>query len=310
MKEKPSILVVGSINMDLVLKISRVPQGGESSIGESYQYIPGGKGGNQAVAAARLGADVTFAGKVGADGNGAVLAETLTREGIATEFLDVSQDVQSGLAVILLEDSGQNRILVYPGANMEIQLEDVQRAFAKSYDAVMLQLEIPERIVLETCRLAKERGIPVILDAGPAQDFPLEKTMGIEILSPNETETLALTGIDVHTPEEAERAARILQERSKAPYIVLKMGEHGAYLYCDGKLEHFKGCKVKAIDTTAAGDAFTAGMVESFIRCGDIREAIRYANGVGALTVTRLGAQPSLPTAREVQEFIDSQILP
>jgi ribokinase len=306
---KPSILVVGSMNMDLVLKISRVPQAGESLIGETYQHIPGGKGANQAVAAARLGAQVSFAGRVGVDANGIKLREQMEKEGINTTFLKDDDEHQTGLAVILLEETGQNRILVYPGANMAIEDEDIEQVFQRDYDAALLQLEIPQKIVIKTFSLAKKRNIPVILDAGPAQDFPLEEMQGLEILSPNETEAYALTGIQVDTIEEAEKAARILEKRSKARFIVIKMGSKGAVLYHNDNVQYFPAYNVQAVDTTAAGDAFTAAMGVEYIKHGDIAKAIQYANAVGALTVTRLGAQPSLPKSGEVDDFIkDSSI--
>ena len=304
-ERKISILVVGSINMDLVLKTPRVPHAGESLIGDSYCYIPGGKGANQAVAAARLGANVTLAGKIGKDANGITLKEHLEKQEISTDLLKVDENSQTGLAIIMLEETGQNRILVYPGANMNIKEKDIQQAFEKSYDAVMLQLEIPREIVIETCRRAKEKNIPVILDAGPAQPFPLKEIRGIEILTPNETETMALTGMECNTREEAEKAAAVLEKKSQARWIVIKMGEQGALSYHKGKSEFFPAHKVEAVDVTASGDAFTAGMIITYIQHGDIQKAIRYGNVVGALTVTKLGAQPSLPTAGEVEEFIE-----
>lgn len=302
--KKVSILVVGSINMDLVLKTSRIPYAGESFFGDSYCHIPGGKGANHAVAAARLGAKVTFAGKIGNDANGMALKASLEKQGISTELLKVDENSPSGLAVIMLEESGQNRILVYSGANMELEPEEIVRAFEKSYDAVMLTLEIPQKVVIETCRKAKEKNIPVILDAGPAQSFPLEKISGIELLTPNETEATALTGLECNTKKDAEKAASALEEKSQARWIVIKMGEQGALLYHKGESELFPAHKVEVVDTTAAGDAFTAGLMIAYTQHGDIQKAIRYANVVGALTVTKLGAQPSLPTAEEVEKFM------
>lgn len=186
---------------------------------------------------------------------------------------------------------------------MKIAKEDLQTAFEHTYDAVIVQLEIPDEIVMETCRLAKEKNIPVILDAGPAKSFPLEHLEGLEILSPNESEAFALTGVEVNSVESAEKAAQMLIERSNAKMIVLKMGYLGAYLYENGEGEFFPAHKVKAVDTTAAGDAFTAALTVKYISSGDIKEAIRFANIVGAITVTQIGAQPSLPTKEEVGEF-------
>lgn len=305
---KPSILVVGSINMDLVLETPRIPEGGESLIGSNYQYIPGGKGDNQAVAASRLGADVTFVGKVGEDAQGQKLIEKLTEADIATDYLKVDEDSQTGLAVIMLEENAQNRIIVYPGANMEIEKSELAKAFNRDYDALLLQLEIDDEIVVKACNLAEERDIPVVLDAGPARSFPLEKIQGLEILSPNETEARALTGIKVETRTDALYAAQKLTEKSRARYIVIKMGAKGAFLYDQQSVEkllHFPGYEVEAVDTTAGGDAFTAAMTLEYLRNGgDIKQAIKFANAAGALTVTKLGAQPSLPSAAEIEKFL------
>ncbi len=308
---KPVVLVVGSINMDLVLQTPRMPRPGESLIGQTYHHIPGGKGANQAVAAARLGADVTLAGKVGEDVNGMKLREHLDAQGIATHGIVSDANSQTGLAVIIVEVSGQNSIIVCPGANMDIRKDELQHAFAGGrYDAVMLQLEIPQEIVIECCNLARVAGIPVILDAGPAQAFPLEQVRGIAILTPNETEALALTGIEVRTLDDAARAASVLLARAQAHAVVMKLGEKGALLRtAEGANEHFPARGVEVVDTTAAGDAFTAAMTIRYLQTGDLREAIAFGNLVGALTVTRLGAQPSLPTSSEVEAF-RSGVLP
>ena len=306
MNRKPSILVVGSINMDLVLKSQRVPKAGETVLGESYAYIPGGKGANQGVSAARLGAEVSFVGRVGQDSTGVELKRNLENEGINIEFIETDSESNTGLAAIMLEETGQNRIIVVSGANMKITKKDVQKAFQQSYDAVIVQFEVPEEIVIETCRLSKEKGIPVILDAGPAKSFPLEKLEGLEILSPNESEAFALTGMELNSKEDAEKVAIALKEKSKAKIIVLKMGAQGSYLYKDGKGEFFPSHKVKPVDTTAAGDAFTAALAVKYIAEGDIREAVKFANVVGAITVTKLGAQPSLPNLEEVKNFVEN----
>ena len=184
--ETPSILVVGSLNMDLVMNCSRVPEAGESLIGKDFKYVPGGKGANQAVAAARLGAEVTFAGKRGDDANGEKLEKSLIDSGINTQYLKKDKESKTGLASILVDKKGENRILVFPGANMEIDWEEIKPAFNKNYEAIMLQLEIPEAINIKIYEKAKKENIPVILDTGPAQSFPLSKIKGIKILSPNE----------------------------------------------------------------------------------------------------------------------------
>ena len=307
MPEKlPTILVVGSINMDLVLRTKRVPRAGETFYGQDYQHIPGGKGANQALACARLGAQVSFVGRVGRDAHGTKLRDGLFGEGVKTSYLTEDPQTQTGLAVIMVEEDGQNRILAFAGANRNVREEDVHSAFTTGCDAVLLNLEIPRAIAKTTCRIGRERGIPVFLDAGPAEEGALEGIRDLEVLSPNENETHALTGIGVRSPEDAEEAAAVLYKICPSRFIVIKMGVQGALLFYDGKGEHFPAPGVKAVDSTAAGDAFTAALTVFYLTHGDIREAVSFANLAGALSVTRLGAQPSLPTAREVAEFARS----
>lgn len=300
------LLVVGSVNMDLVMQLDRAPQAGETLLGQLYSYVPGGKGSNQAVAAARLGMEVTFAGKVGADAHGPVLRERLEREGVATSGLLSDEGQQSGFAAIFVESDGQNRIVVFPGANMAIRKEDVAEAFTGTYEAVLINLEIPEEIVLEVCRLAREKSLPIVLDAGPIRELDFSLLHGLEIISPNETETRAITGIECRGIDDAVEAAQKLVRIAPSRYAVIKLGERGALLY-DAEQDYskyVKGYPVEAVDSTAAGDAFTAAMTAHYLRYGDIHQAVAYANAAGALAVTRLGAQPSLPTAREVEAFL------
>lgn len=299
----PNILVIGNLNMDFVMQTSRVPLTGENVFGKDYCFVPGGKGGNQAVAAVMLGAKVHFAGKVGNDTYGIQLMKSLAQSGVSTEFLVMDNRLQTGLAAVMLEDNGQSSILIFSGANMDIQEQEIQKAFDNDYDSLLIQFEIPQQIVIEACRIARKRGIPVFVDAGPAQDFPLEEIRGIEILSPNEAEAQAMCGFAVNTGQKAQEAARILQQRSLAHYVVLKLGKRGAMLYSDGKAEFFPALKVQVVDTTAAGDAFTAAMTVEYLRHGDIHKAIRTANIAGAIAVTRLGAMPSLPTLEEIMKI-------
>jgi ribokinase len=292
--------------MDLVMQLDRAPQAGETLLGRRYSYVPGGKGGNQAVAAAKLGMEVTFAGKVGADAHGLVLRGRLEGEGIATRHLLSDEDEQTGFAAIFVESDGQNRIVVFPGANMAIRKEDVAEAFTGAYKAVLINLEIPEEIVLEVCRLAREKSLPIVLDAGPIRDLDFSLLHGLEIISPNETETRAITGIECRGIDDAVQAAQKLVRIAPSRYAVIKLGERGALLYdaAQDYAKYVKGYPVEAVDSTAAGDAFTAAMTAHYLRFGDMGQAVAYANAAGALAVMRLGAQPSLPTAQEVEAFI------
>jgi ribokinase len=212
----PRILVVGSINTDLVLEVDRLPNPGENLIGERHSYLSGGKGANQAIAAARLGADVALAGRVGSDWQGERLTAELEREGVDTRWVTSTKSAPTGLAVITVERNGQNRIIVYPGANMTLDTSCALAALTETFDAVMLQLEVPDEVVVATCSAAREKGIPVVLDAGPARSFDLSLVHGLAILTPNQTEALALTGIPCDSVERAQDAARALSEMSGA----------------------------------------------------------------------------------------------
>lgn len=302
--KKPKILVVGSIMRDLILKTPRMPKEGESYIGEGYSYANGGKGANQAVSVARLGADVAFCGKMGDDENGISLKNALIKEGINTKYLFSTDKSYTGLATIILEDGGKNRIIVNPGANMLLCKEETEKALEDEYDALIIQLETPDESIIEVCNKAYEKNIPVFLDAGPAREFPIEKIKAMEVLSPNETEIYALTGIKADTIENYEIACKKLAKMSNSKYIVLKLGSKGAMLYDGSACEMYPAMKVNAVDTTAAGDCFTAAMTYKYLLCNDIRLAIKYANIVASISVTRLGAQPSLPYLEEVEKVI------
>ena len=299
------MLVVGSVNSDLALRVPRLPSRGESLIGKDYRRVAGGKGANQAVAVARLGASVTFVGKTGADPDGEALIATLSAEGVRTHFVSRCSSSPTGLAVITIDDEGDNAIVVIPGANHEVTETTVGEAFrVGSYDALLMQFEIPHQTVVAASHLADARAVPVVIDAGPSQSFPLEQLRGVHVLSPNESETFMLTGIKPETTQDAEKAAEILLQRSRARAVVLKLGDRGALL-CDrnGACEQFPAHPINAVDTTAAGDAFTAAVTVEYLRTGDIRRAVILGNVAGAIAAMKLGAQPSLPTAVELEDF-------
>lgn len=305
MKHPCSVLAIGSLNMDLVLQLPRMPLVGESMVGSRYSKIPGGKGANQAVALTRLGAKVTFAGKVGNDADGEALVGNLKRNGIATDFVSKAEGGSTGLAVIMLDSNKHNAIVVFPGANGELTIDEVEGAFGRDqFDALILQLEIPDDVIIAASRFAERAGILTILDAGPARPFPLEELGRIDILSPNETEVLALTGIEMKSLADAELAAETLIRRANATAVVIKLGSSGALLQTrQGPCKHFPAFKADVIDPTAAGDAFTAALAIRYLETGDFGESVLYANLAGALATTRLGAEPSLPTAQEVELF-------
>jgi ribokinase len=216
-----------------------------------------------------------------------------------------AENAATGLAVILLDSDGRNSIAVFPAANNEMTVAELPAVFAwKQFDALVLQLEIPDAVIIDAYRFAKRAAVPVFLDAGPARPFPLEELWGIDVLSPNETETLALTGIKVKSLDQAKLAAAQLAKRSDAGAVVIKLGSLGAMSRTrDGCCQYFPAFKVHAVDPTAAGDAFTAALAVRFLKTGDIRQSVNYANLAGALATTRLGAQVSLPTDREIEDY-------
>ncbi len=299
------ILMVGSIMIDLILQMPRVPRPSESILGTRYSNAGGGKGSNSAVAAAKVGGDVSVCGTLGQDSNGETLLGMLKDVNIDTSNITLKEGSNTGMAVIMLEEDGMNRIAIYTGANNETTPEQVEKAFeGRDYDALMMQLEIPLESNIRAFELAKERGMVTCLDAGPAQDCPIEKFEGITILSPNETETDALVGILPVDDETCLAASEILKERSNCKYVVLKMGEKGSYIYGEGIAQMVPTFKVDAVDPTAAGDCFTGILVKQYVETGDIIAAARYASAAAAISVQHLGAQPSLPTKEVVEAFL------
>ena len=307
MGEKPRILVIGSINMDVVLKTEKFPAPGETVLGTDLSLIPGGKGANQAVALSRLGARASLLGRVGADPWGEELADKLRENGVDTANVAAVDSLPTGNATIIVDQEGENRIVLIAGANDALLPEDVDRALAgeAAWDAILLQLEIPLETVCHAISTGAARGIPVILDAGPPLKLPLEKLRGVTVLSPNESETEALTGIRPDGLESASRAAALLEESTGAREVVLKLGDRGALCKNNGHWELIEAHQVEVVDTTAAGDSFTAALAIEYTRETEVREAVRRAMAAGALAVTRLGAQPSLPTAEEVDRLLE-----
>ena len=299
------ILMIGSIMMDLILQMPRIPHPSESLLGTTYSNAGGGKGSNSAVAAARAGGNVSVCGTLGQDANGEALLGMLKSAGINVSHLMLKEGANTGMAVIMLEENGMNRLAIYTGANNDTTPESVEAAFADdTYDALMMQLEIPFESNLRAFTLAKERGMITCLDAGPAQDYPIEKFQGITILSPNETETEALVGILPKDEESCIAASKILHERSGCKYVVLKMGEKGSFIYGEGICEMVPTFKVDAVDPTAAGDCFTGVLVKQYAETGDIVSSARYASAAAAISVQHLGAQPSLPEKEAIDAFL------
>ena len=302
---KSRVLVVSSANMDFVQRMAKIPEAGQTIVTDStYSYIPGGKGANSAVTFARLGADTVFCARVGRDQIGAALRRIYEKEGIDTRFLVEDPESASGLASIIVEEDGMNRIVVYPGANNNVNENEIEEAFTTYPDAVYMQFEIPFEAVEIAANYAFEQIIPLFVDAGPVSEaVELEKLRKVEILSPNETECEALTGIYPDSIENCLKACIRLCSMVEIKYVVLKLGRRGAFVY-DGKYYHIvQSYRVDALDTTAAGDIFTAALTYAYLKKGDILEATRFANLAAALSVTREGAYSSIPTLAEVKEF-------
>lgn len=291
--------VVGSINMDLILNMKKVPEVGENVLGTDYGYANGGKGANQATALAKLGAKVKMIGKVADDSNGAKLLENLRNNNIDVSGV-ATDGSQTGLAAIILDGDGKNRIVVYEGANTEIEPKRAVNDMGTDIDLLLLQFETNEEVVVNCVNHAVKNGITTVIDCGPAKNFSLEKMQGATILSPNESETKALTGIYPDNDENILKASKILEERSKAKYIVLKLDERGSALWDGNELKLFPPYKSNVVDTTAAGDCFTAALALEYIRSGDIEKACDFGNKAGSIAVSRMGAQSSMPTIDEI----------
>ena len=306
---KKKILVISSANMDFVMRVGEIPTAGRTVIeSRTYRYVPGGKGANSALAFSRLGADCVFCTRLGQDANGEVLKSLYESAGIDTRYIVNDETHPTGLAVIMVEDEGANRIIVYPGANEAVCRADVEAALNCRPDAVFMQLEIGEQAILDAAAMAAERAIPVFVDAGPARmDFPLAAMAEMTVLSPNESETEIFTGINPDTEENCIAAAKKLAAMGNAQYIVIKLGGRGAFVWDTEAVygELIASYPTQAVDTTAAGDAFTAALTLEYLRSGDIFRAVRYGNAVGSITVSRAGASTSIPTASEVDAFLE-----
>jgi ribokinase len=305
------VLVVGSINMDLIVRCERVPGPGETLHGAYSSTAPGGKGANQAVSCARLNAETVMIGRVGDDEFGRRLRAGLEQGHIDVTRVRVDPRDGSGFALILLEEKGQNRIVVIPGVNARMGEEEVEAAATAmgQADVVLMQLEVPLPVVKAIAETARERGVRCVLDAGAATPEAAEMGLPalVDVISPNEAETQALTGMSVASIADAGRAARRLRAMG-AKDVVLKLGEQGAYWTGPEGEEHFPAFPIDPVDTTAAGDAFTGCLAVGLAEGRPMAEAITRANAAGALACLTLGAQPSMPTLQAVERFLAGQV--
>ena len=308
MADRPRIVVLGSINMDLVATTPALPQPGETVMGSSFATLPGGKGANQAVAAARLGADVRMIGRVGDDAFGPMLLASLEANGVGVEDVVTTSGTSSGVAVILLDDERQNYIVGIYGANMacdELQLQAASRALDGA-DALLLQMEIPLDVSLEAAAIARRMGVRVIYDPAPPSKLPASAYAAFDIIAPNQSEAGVLTGVTIDGIDSAREAARILRSRGARTAIV-KLGERGVVYASDDLAGHVPAFEVDAVDTVAAGDGFAGALAVALAEGQPLERAVRFAAAAGALVVTKRGAQDAMPDRSEVDRLLGSQ---
>ena len=299
------ILVIGSLNMDMVIPVKELPQKGETILGGSPDYIPGGKGANQACAAGKLGGSVTMLGKVGQDGMGRALKENLAAAGVDVSHVEETPDAPTGMAVIYVSESGSNSIVVIPGANglCDAAYIEANEDLIAAHDIIVLQLEIPYDGVFRAIRLAKKHGRLVVLNPAPAPDsLPPEVIASLDYFTPNETEMGRIAGLPVGNTEEAVAAGKKLVEAGVGT-VLATLGEAGALLVTGETAQVIPTLRVRAVDTTAAGDTFNGAFVTALAEGKSEAEAIAFGNRAATISVTRKGAQTSIPTRKEVEEY-------
>lgn len=296
-----NLLIVGSLNMDTVINVKDMPKPGETVLGKNYELCPGGKGANQAYAAGKLGADVSMIGLVGKDDNGMKLLLNLQSVGVNTSGIQTLDNITSGTAFITVDDEGENSIIVISGANYELRKEHIDNHMdlIDQCDAVIVQLEVPIDVVTYLARIAKSKNKLVILDPAPAPtNLPLELIKNVDIMKPNETELHALTGMKTESIEQIVQASRSLIEQG-VKKVIVTVGSKGTVLVTENDYKIFPPRKVAAVDTTAAGDSFTAAFATKLIEGFSYDDAIKFANIVSSIVVTRKGAQNSMPSYEE-----------
>ncbi len=295
------IFVMGSSNTDMVVKAATFPLPGETILGGTFFMNPGGKGANQAVAAARLGGQVTFLAKVGNDIFGYQARQQFEQEGIETQFILTDAVNPSGVALITVDAKGENSIVVAPGANAALSAQDLEPAEKALHQAgiLLMQLEIPLETVTVAARMAATQGIKVILNPAPARPLPDELLSGLYLLTPNESEAETLTGVSVTNLATAKAAAEKLRQKGVAN-VVITLGVRGALVFTADYSCHVPAPAVTAVDTTAAGDVFNGALAVALAEGQDLGEAVRFANQAAAFSVTKLGAQASAPTRQDL----------
>lgn len=299
------VLIIGSAAVDLIIQLERLPKPGETIVGGTFSFAYGGKGANQAVGAARLGADITFVANIGEDDYGDQCVDNFVAEGINIDYINRDTNNSTAVAFIFVDAKGENAIGVASGANMKLSKTTVDDAkdVITDHKVMLLQLENPMETVRYAAKLGSEAGLPIILNPAPA--FPLDNDMRslIDIITPNETEAEILTGISVTDEDSANQAAKKLKDTGVSN-VIITLGADGAYLLSDTKAVLIPSKKVESVDTTAAGDAFNGALAYAVAKGEELETAVNFANMAGAFAATRLGAQASMPTAAEYAEFV------
>lgn len=308
--EAKKLVILGSVNADHILNVAHFPLPGETISGNQFQMVFGGKGANQAVAAGRCGANISFLACLGNDDIGKKAKAQLMTDNIDTKSIELIDDVATGVALIFVNQQGENVIGIHAGANGQLDTSYVQRHgnIIKEADALLMQLESPLDSVLKAAEIAKQENVQVILNPAPAQALPDELLSLVDIITPNETETEYLTGIKVIDDESAQQAADVLHNKG-IKTVLITLGSRGVWV----SEQNNKGCivpafKVKAVDTIAAGDTFNGALITALLEGQSMMSAIKFAHAAAAIAVTRAGAQPSVPWRHEVDTFLASSL--
>lgn len=299
------VCILGSINMDIIINVKKMPQVGETIFGENLKNASGGKGANQAVAASRCGAKVSMIGKVGSDQSGKALVSNLVKDSVDVKYVGTDHSAPTGTALITVNEEGNNSIIVVPGANMTINHDEILNAgkVIEDSDIIIAQFETPFQATVDAFKIAREKGNITILNPAPAKAIPDELYGLTDIIAPNETEVYELSGIKVESLEDAEKAAKVFLERG-VKYVIITLGEKGAALIGKERSELVPAYKVNAVDTTAAGDSFIGGFASRLnadnLIFDNLIKAITFGNKVSGIVVQKEGAQPSIPYLSEI----------
>ncbi|MEB3754774.1 ribokinase [Acinetobacter sp. MD2(2019)] len=308
MSSSQKLVVLGSINADHILTLEHFPHPGQTLSGRDYQIAFGGKGANQAVAAGRSGADIRFIACVGEDDIGQRMIEQFNKDRIDTQAVSPVQGQSTGVALIFVNAVAENCIGIFAGANACLSTDYVQQHanLIRSSNALLLQLETPLESIIEAAEIAQNSGVKVILNPAPARELPEALLRLVDIITPNETEALSLTGVIIHDEKDAAEAACILHSKG-IKTVVITMGSRGVWLSESGQGQLVAGFKVNAVDTIAAGDTFNGAFVTALLEGKTALDAARFANAAAAIAVTRSGGQPSVPWREEIDAFLNAQ---